>query len=291
MNMTKEEVAKIVKDLYKKKGKYLIQEDLRKAGIAHQFRVYFGKKLAPGLKSIGIPCSPLAEKYDITPEQLGKYLKELGDKLGDVPDTFDITTDTEIYKKYVSKRFSHKIFQGRFGGFPQALKYAGFTKDSRGYVTDKKREDENIQNNFTNKGRFYGEGAEYHVVAELLYNGFQAANIPVDEGLDVLAFKNNQYYYIQVKHKNLDNNKPITFKKTSHEKRGSNMYYIFVLLSENIRKFIILPYHIVDNWITQGSIKLNTGNEYEVDIRFINEEYRIKDIPLTKYLNKWETIR
>lgn len=290
--MTKEEVTKIVKELYKKKGKYLVGADLKKAGIAYQFRVCFGKKLAPGLKLLGIPSSPLAEKYSITKEQLGEYLRELGVKLGDVPDTFDITQDIEIYKKYASKRFSHKIFQERFGGFPQALEYAGFTKNSRGHLTNKKQADENIQNKFTNKGRFYGEGAEYHVVAELLYNGFQASNIPVDEGLDVLAFKNNKFYYIQVKHKNLNNNKPITFKRTSHEiTGGGDMYYIFVLLSENVRKFIILPWHMVDNWITQGSIKLNAGNEYEVDIRFIDEEYRIKDIPLTKYLNKWEIIR
>lgn len=290
--MTKEEVAKIVKELYKKKGKYLVGKDLKTAGIAHQFRVNFGKKLALGLKSLGIPSSPLAEKYSITKEQLVEYLRELGDKLGDAPDTFDITQDAEIYKKYASKRFSHKIFRDRFGGFPQALEVAGFTKNSRGHLTNKKQADENIQNKFTNKGRFYGEGAEYHVVAELLYNGFQASNIPVDEGLDVLAFKNNKFYYIQVKHKNLDNNKPIKFKRTSHEITGGGaMYYIFVLLSENIRNFLILPWHMVDSWITQGSIKLNAGNEYEVDIRFIDEEYRIKDIPLTKYLNKWETIR
>lgn len=291
MNTIKEGLAKIVKDLYKKKGKYLIGKDLEKAGIANQFRLHFGKKLALGLKSLGIPSSPLAEKYSITIEQLGEYLRKLGAKLEHVPDTFDIRTDNEVYKKYTSKRFSHRIFKDRFGSFPKALKYAGFKEDSRGYQTDKNKISENKQDKFTNKGRFYGEGAEYHVVAELLYNGFQASNIPVDEGLDVLAYKNNKFYYIQVKHKNLDNKRPIIFKKSSHEINGGDMYYIFVLLSENIRKFIILPWHIVDGLISQGLIKLNPDNEYEIYIRFVDEEYKINNTSINKYLNKWEIIK
>jgi hypothetical protein len=48
-----------------------------------------------------------------------------------------------------------------------------------------------------------GSGGEQAVISELLFNGFNAANMMVDDGIDVVASKRNTYYHIQVKTSNV----------------------------------------------------------------------------------------
>jgi len=144
------------------------------------------------------------------------------------------------------------------------------------------------------KNRFWGEAAELHVLAELLYRKFQAANIPVDVGLDILAFKNNKTYYFQVKHKDLSNNQAIKITKSTFEKTGSGeVYYIFVLLSEEKRDFLIIPYHIMNDWIREKIVE-DTDDGYLIYIKHIkgkDKQYMLKEKVLDNYLNNWEVIR
>lgn len=46
---------------------------------------------------------------------------------------------------------------------------------------------------------FIGRSGEYAVMSELLYNNYNANIMAVDEGIDIVASKNNIFYYIQVK--------------------------------------------------------------------------------------------
>ena len=46
---------------------------------------------------------------------------------------------------------------------------------------------------------FQGKAGEYAVMSELLMNGYNANNMSVDEGVDIVACKNNVFYFIQVK--------------------------------------------------------------------------------------------
>lgn len=51
---------------------------------------------------------------------------------------------------------------------------------------------------------YMGKAGECAVMAELLFRGYNVNHMLVDEGIDLVASKNNVFYYIQVKTKNVD---------------------------------------------------------------------------------------
>lgn len=51
---------------------------------------------------------------------------------------------------------------------------------------------------------YIGKGGECIVMGELLFRGYNVNNMMVDEGIDLVASKNNVFYYIQVKTKNIE---------------------------------------------------------------------------------------
>lgn len=51
---------------------------------------------------------------------------------------------------------------------------------------------------------YMGKGGECVVMGELLFRGYNVNNMMVDEGIDLVASKNNVFYYIQVKTKNVE---------------------------------------------------------------------------------------
>lgn len=46
---------------------------------------------------------------------------------------------------------------------------------------------------------YVGTAGEIAVISELMFNGFNANRMMIDEGIDIIATKNNIYRYIQVK--------------------------------------------------------------------------------------------
>ncbi len=51
---------------------------------------------------------------------------------------------------------------------------------------------------------YMGKAGECAVMGELLFHGYNVNNMMVDEGIDLVASKNNIFYYIQVKTKNVE---------------------------------------------------------------------------------------
>lgn len=51
---------------------------------------------------------------------------------------------------------------------------------------------------------YMGKGGECVVMGELLFRGYNVNNMMVDEGIDLVASKNNVFYYIQVKTKSVE---------------------------------------------------------------------------------------
>lgn len=282
----------------RKNNRYITLKDLRsKPGLEYYVYYHFGR-LGNALQAANLPSSKLAASMKVTNENLLNYLVDLNNKLGHNPSVFDIDRDDEVYKNYSESKFSWSIFKTRFGGLRKALEQ--IKQPERNTVStplptlqikDQKTESREF---FHNKNRFYGKAAELHVTAELLYRGFQAANIPVDEGLDVLAVKNNKTFYFQVKHKDLNSNLPIKLTKRSFERSGGgDVYYIFVLLSESEEKrdFLIIPFHIVSDWIREGLAE-EKEDDYLIFIKKDGDDYKLKDIKLNKkYRGKWENIK
>lgn len=292
--MTKDEVTKKLKVLasqYKNK-KYLTLKEIRTVSKLDYYIQFHFRKLGNALQAANLPSSKLAASMKITNEQLINYLIDLQRKFGRPPKVWDFSDDKDIYKKYSDYKISWSIYKTRFGGLRKAIQLiSGDSTTTKTLKTNLSKEDRQNPEFLWERRRFWGEAAELHAMAELLYHGFQAANIPVDEGLDILAVKRNKTYYFQVKHKDLSDNHAIKITKSSFEKTGSGeVYYIFVLLSENSRDFLIIPYHIINDWIREKIVE-DSSDGYLLYIKKTDGIYKLKEKILTNYLNRWEDIK
>lgn len=287
--MDKNEVVSNLKKLASqlKTKRYLTLEDLRQVPRLEYYVQFHYRGFANALKAANLPSSKLAAAMRITNEELLDYLRDLRARLKRNPKVWDFADDNELYKKYSDYKISWSIYKTRFGGLREAVKL--IEKDTI-KIEDEVKVSEKSEF-LGGKGRYWGEAAEIHVTAELLYRGFQAANIPVDEGLDILAVKDNNTFYFQVKHKDTRNNQAIKITKSSFEKTGrGNVYYVFVLLSNDKREFLILPFHIVNDWIREG-IAEATEDGYMIYIKVRDSKYYLKEKVLDYYLNNWDLIK
>ena len=151
----------------------------------------------------------------------------------------------------------------------------------------------------TSVNKYLGKAAENLVVAELLFRGFNAQILPVDEGIDVFAtsIKKNDLYLIQVKHSHYENPKrsgTISVTVSSFEKhRKSNVYYIFVLRRDsNRRDFLILPFFKFDELIKNGAIKQKDDTKtmsFAVTHQGEDDAF-IGSADVSRYLNAWDTL-
>lgn len=153
------------------------------------------------------------------------------------------------------------------------------------------------------KNRFYyGNAAEYLVVAELLFRGYNAQKLPVDEGLDVFAVKNKKLYLFQVKHSDYEKpseSRPIRITISSLERnKGLNVFYILVLSRKqpSQRDFLILPYSKIDELIKIGIIKQEDRAQH-INFKVLHKnpsdafigEYKEK-CAVSRYLNAWDVL-
>lgn len=79
---------------------------------------------------------------------------------------------------------------------------------------------------------YIGKGGEYAVMSELLFRGYNANIMTVDDGIDIIASKGTKFFYIQVKTTHLNNGKisPPSIKKERFDKYSKHdTYYIFVV--------------------------------------------------------------
>lgn len=297
--MNKDEVISQLKSLAfrLKSNEYITAKDVRSVPKLSYYVFRHFRTLGNALKTAKLPSSKLASSMNIKSEDLLSYLKDLSERINHSPTVWDIESDESVYKKYSEKKFSWKIFKTRFKGLRKAREQMELedTKNNwnRSTLAEKTKIEIEKDNPefFQNKNRFFGKAAELHVAAELMYHGFQAANIPVDEGLDILAVKSNKTFYFQVKHKDLNNNEQIHITRSSFEKRGGgDVYYIFVLLSDKIRSFLIIPFHIINDWIRVGLAE-EKEKGYSFFIKKNGDNYWLRDVPLDKYRDRWEDIR
>ena len=78
---------------------------------------------------------------------------------------------------------------------------------------------------------YIGKGGECMVMGELLFRGYNVNNMMVDEGIDLVASKNNVFYYIQVKTKNIEEQNRFYFQIKQNRFEaflGTQIRYILV---------------------------------------------------------------
>src|SRR3989344_8905364 len=162
-NLTKPEVIDKLKELAKKLGTdTLKQEDIRKAGFIYQVILNFGGKIKPALIAAGLKPSRLGEAMSTTEEDLLQHIRDLQKKLGRPPVIIDLRREG---------KFSDKIYESRFGSFPEARALAlGETSSTVPNKKQKPGDSNNAGDHFS----YIGKAGEMYIVSELLYRDFNA---------------------------------------------------------------------------------------------------------------------
>ncbi len=109
---------------------------------------------------------------------------------------------------------------------------------------------------------FIGKAGEMAVCSELLFREFYASAMTVDDGVDIVALKNDKTFYIQVKTVQIKSNEnfSIRINTNSYDRynRG-DCFYIFVARgAQNI--FIVATAHDIWRWTQNGCATRNDKN-------------------------------
>ena len=123
--------------------------------------------------------------------------------------------------------------------------------------------------------QYIGRAGEHLVVSELLFRGYNASIMTVDEGIDITAIKGDKLFNIQAKtsKENKFNKHVITISVSSFQTHQShNIYYIFVLRG-NTTNFLILPYIVIRKNIDESNILETSNKRYKVQISVDKEGF------------------
>ena len=148
------------------------------------------------------------------------------------------------------------------------------------------------------KTEYIGRAGECAVMSELIFRGYNANRMMIDEGVDVIAVKDNIYYYIQVKTTFLKNGKvqcQIDFDRFN-QYRGAQIRYIIVARymknEEERNMFFVLTPEKIDDAIYLHCIK-KTDKGVNIKIKFDERTgcpmlYDEKEMNLSPNMNRFE---
>lgn len=146
--------------------------------------------------------------------------------------------------------------------------------------------------------QFTGKAGEYAVMSELLFFGFNTSAMTVDDGIDIVASKNDSYFHIQVKTANATSGNKFQFKITKRafdSKDAAATFYVLVLrICENSRntcEYLILQSSEIRRLVVKGVVKdgeaITLSVNREKGNRFILN--KIEDV--TWALNRFDNIK
>lgn len=107
---------------------------------------------------------------------------------------------------------------------------------------------------------FTGKAGEYAVMSELLFWEFNASVMAVDDGIDLVASKNNEYFHLQVKTATEQDGGKFTFTiehKSFKEHDSAKMFYVFVLRRGLANEYLVIPSNYLRTLISSGRITPN----------------------------------
>jgi len=274
--MDKEGVIKGLRQLAQELGKQtLTQKDIRASKYVSEYwiRHYF-RSLASALEAASLQPSKLAKAMATSDDELLDYLTDLQRRLQKEPTIADIDRDG---------KFSHRVFK-RFGSLRDALWQLKERERNRQLLAGKDEK---------------GVAAEYLVVAELLHRGFNANFLPVDRGIDIVALKEGKTFSIQVKNVSFERGRSgkVAITVSAYKRyRASDVYYVFVLDLQPTRRFLVLPFHKVEELIEIDVIPANdpAAKKYQFEVLCKGDRIYISEAneraEVTGHLDAWEKI-
>jgi len=148
---------------------------------------------------------------------------------------------------------------------------------------------------------YVGKGGEYAVMSELLFRGYNANIMTVDEGIDIIASKGTKFFYIQVKTTHFNNGRISlpSIKKERFEKYSKHdTYYVFVVRyyyeKTSRNEFLIFKHTDLERLINTKFIDINRSLLainllIEEDNFFIQRNGEKEDI--SYYFNNFDLIK
>lgn len=140
-----------------------------------------------------------------------------------------------------------------------------------------------------------GKAGEFAVVSKLLLYGYNANIMTVDDGIDIIASKEQNVFFVQVKTSTVDERLRCKFavKKSAYQK-GHLLYVRYILVArygENKFLFIKLTEEKIGEMLNKGLVS-DDNNTINIAIRFVGEEafvYRGREEEkITYYTNNFE---
>lgn len=137
---------------------------------------------------------------------------------------------------------------------------------------------------------YIGKGGEFAVMSELLFQGYNANIMTVDEGIDIVASKQNVFYYLQVKTTNLSDRLTanVNIKKSSFDRGLSSQlrYYVVVRCGQGETRYFKFSEEDIIRYSSQGYIFLSE-DLIHIKIKFGSEDH----LPYLYHDNKQIEIR
>lgn len=104
---------------------------------------------------------------------------------------------------------------------------------------------------------YLGKAGELGVMSELLFWGFNASLMTVDEGIDIVASRAGHYYHLQVKtsRPRADGKFYFSIRKAAFEdNHKGTTFYVLVMRGERSSQYAVFPSHFLDSLRRVGGI-------------------------------------
>lgn len=147
----------------------------------------------------------------------------------------------------------------------------------------------------------FGTAGEYAVMSELMFRGFTANKTTVDNGIDILAIKDNKYFDIQVKSTVLKEDSTIShqIKLRSYDRHNrGGVFYIIVIRSTdkftNKNYYLVFSTETINRYVQKNYMK--ASNEV-ISIKVYQEKGRlllkngVENEDITECINNFEIIK
>jgi len=146
---------------------------------------------------------------------------------------------------------------------------------------------------------YIGRAGECAVMSELMFRGYNANRMMIDEGVDIVAVKNNLYYYIQVKTTTINDSGRVycTIGNDRFEQYiGAQIRYVIVArykdhgIDRNM--FFVFDSRLIQQAIYQQCVKKGE-NGVSIKIKFNERDgapvlYDIKEMDVSWYKDRFE---
>jgi Holliday junction resolvase len=150
-----------------------------------------------------------------------------------------------------------------------------------------------VASQIVKNNEWLGRAAEYYVISELLYQGYNATRMTMDTGIDIFATKGEKTFYIQVKSLAYKStNAEIKISVDSFSKNNGGAYYYVIVITDNeeqSRDVVILPSAEIERLLNMN-IKSVTTKEIRLKVKKTEGKILINNQDESFFWNNWERI-